>query len=136
MNSTFQRDHEAPRSYEGEYVTDVIAQKAYRLLDEAIRAREQPFFLTIAPSAPHVNIEMNGNPFDDDFEVIFSAPIAAERHQDLFSDEKVPRAKNFNPDLVCASATECLTIHLSLLAIRSQLGAAITETKSRKYRLQ
>ena len=99
MNSTFQRDREPPQSYEGQYVTDVLAQKAFRLLDEATHARK-PFFLTIAPSAPHVNIEMNGNPFGDDYEVKFSAPVAAERHRHLFEDVKVPRTENFNPDVV------------------------------------
>jgi hypothetical protein len=101
MNSTFQRDREAPRSYEGEYVTDVLAQKAYGLLDEATRRSERPFFLTVAPSAPHVNIEMHGNPFNGEFKVEFSAPISAARHRHLFREEKVPRTKNFNPNFVC-----------------------------------
>ena len=104
MNSTFQRDREPPRSYEGQYVTDVLTQKAFRLLEEAAQA-EKPFFLTIAPSAPHVNIEMNGNPFGDDYEVKFSAPVAAERHRHLFGDVYVPRTNNFNPDFVCSSAS-------------------------------
>jgi hypothetical protein len=105
MNSTFQRDREAPQSYEGQYVTDVLTQKAHRLLDEATRVNGKPFFLAIAPSAPHVNIEMHGNPRDDDFEVNFDAPISAARHQHLFQNEKVPRTKNFNPDFVGSTST-------------------------------
>lgn len=100
MNSTFQAGDEPPRSHEGEYITDVLALKAYRLLEEA-QAQEKPFFLTVAPSAPHVNIEMHGSPFDDNFKVNFSPPVAAKRHQHLFQDVKVPRTKNFNPDNVC-----------------------------------
>jgi hypothetical protein len=111
LNSTFQRDREAPQSYEGQYVTDVLAQKAYRLLDEASQTSGTPFFLTIAPSAPHVNIEMNGNPFDDDFEVKFSAPISAERHQHMFKGQKVLRTKNFNPDYVCSLFYVRMTEH-------------------------
>ncbi|KAL3449925.1 alkaline-phosphatase-like protein [Aspergillus insuetus] len=97
LNSTFQRTGETPRSYEGEYVTDVMAQKAYRLLDEAVAA-ENPFFLTIAPSAPHANIQMSGSILDPDPVFIFDAPVPAKRHEHLFEDVIVPRGKNFNPD--------------------------------------
>ncbi|KAL3486221.1 alkaline-phosphatase-like protein [Aspergillus germanicus] len=97
LNSTFQRTGEAPRSYEGEYVTDVLAQKAYRLLDEAVAA-ENPFFLTIAPSAPHANIQMSGSILDPDPVFVFDAPVSAKRHEHLFEDVIVPRGKSFNPD--------------------------------------
>jgi hypothetical protein len=100
MNSTFQHNHDKPVSHEGEYVTDVMAQKAYNLLDDAVDA-EEPFFLTVAPSAPHCNIYMNGSVLDKDFKFDFGAPISAERHAHLFKDVKVPRTKNFNPDEVC-----------------------------------
>ncbi|KAL4878815.1 alkaline-phosphatase-like protein [Aspergillus karnatakaensis] len=97
LNSTFQRTGETPRSYEGEYVTDVLAQKAYRLLDEAVTA-ENPFFLTIAPSAPHANIQMSGSILDPNPVFTFDAPVSAERHEHLFEDVIVPRGKSFNPD--------------------------------------
>ncbi|KAH6706482.1 arylsulfatase [Leptodontidium sp. MPI-SDFR-AT-0119] len=97
LNSTFQHTGETPKSYEGEYVTDVLAQKAYSLLDEAVAA-DNPFFLTIAPIAPHANIQMNGSVLDDNHTFEFGSPVSAKRHEHLFKDEKVPRTTSFNPD--------------------------------------
>ncbi|KUJ15587.1 arylsulfatase [Mollisia scopiformis] len=98
LNSTFQRKGEAPRSYEGHYSTDVVTEKAYGFLDDAVKS-EKPFFLTVAPIAPHVNIYMNSSDVHDPNIVFkFDAPVSAQRHQHLFEDEKVPRTKNFNPD--------------------------------------
>ncbi|KAI1503558.1 Arylsulphatase [Biscogniauxia marginata] len=99
LNSTFQRNGEPPRSYEGKYGTDVLAAKAYGLLDEAVHAaNDQPFFLTVAPIAPHANVQMKGNSLEDDHAIVFTEPVPAERHKHLFKDEKVPRTLNFNPD--------------------------------------
>ncbi|KAJ5833279.1 arylsulfatase [Penicillium riverlandense] len=97
LNSTFQRDRETPQSYEGEYTTDVLAQKANRLLDEAVDA-QKPFFLTIAPIAPHSNVFMDGTGLDDNPVFSFSAPISAKRHEHLFEDVLVPRTPSFNPE--------------------------------------
>ncbi|OJI79581.1 hypothetical protein ASPTUDRAFT_59643 [Aspergillus tubingensis CBS 134.48] len=97
LNSTFQRDRESPQSYEGEYSTDVLGQKAYRLLDEAVTA-QKPFFLTVAPIAPHCNVFMNGTGLDANPKFSFSAPIPAKRHEHLFPDAKVPRTPSFNPE--------------------------------------
>ncbi|RAL02557.1 sulfatase family protein [Aspergillus ibericus CBS 121593] len=97
LNSTFQRDREPPESYEGEYSTDVLAQKAYRLLDEAVSA-QKPFFLTVAPMAPHCNVFMNGTGLDDNPVFSFSAPIPAKRHEHLFPDIRIPRTPSFNPE--------------------------------------
>lgn len=78
-----------------------MAEKAYRLLDDAVSSSKEnrPFFLTIAPSAPHANIRVTGtlgqNPVLE-----FDAPIPAERHEHLFQNEIVPRTDNFNPDMV------------------------------------
>lgn len=73
----------------------MLTEKAYGLLDDAILAAdEKPFFLMIAPSAPHADIQMG------DGEAKFDAPVSAARHQHLFSEEKVPRTKNFNPEEV------------------------------------
>jgi arylsulfatase A-like enzyme len=92
MNSSFQRNQNPPQSHEGEYVTDVLAQKAYGLLDEAVDAKK-PFFLMIAPSAPHADIQINSG------SLTFDAPVSAPRHAHLFKDVKVPRSANFNPDI-------------------------------------
>ncbi|KAI1801373.1 putative arylsulfatase [Daldinia bambusicola] len=102
LNSTFQRDGEEPRSYEGQYSTDVLAEKAYGLLDEAVDAGK-PFFLVAAPVAPHANVVMKDSASDgrrdlDNLPFEFTEPVPAERHKNLFKDEKVPRTANFNPD--------------------------------------
>ncbi|KAI1473580.1 putative arylsulfatase [Daldinia eschscholtzii] len=102
LNSTFQRNGEEPRSYEGQYSTDVLAEKAYGLLDEAVDAGK-PFFLVAAPVAPHANVVMKDSASDghrdlDNLPFEFTEPVPAERHKHLFKDEKVPRTVNFNPD--------------------------------------
>ena len=102
LNSTFQRNRDEPRSYEGEYLTDVLAEKAYGLLDEAVAAKK-PFFLTVAPSAPHCNVFMNGTGLDENPVFSFGEPISAKRHEHLFENQRVPRTLNFNPDKVCSA---------------------------------
>ncbi len=102
LNATFQRNRDAPVSYEGQYSTDVVARKSFEFLDKAIAA-DRPFFLTIAPTAPHCNIHywkafFSDHPRLQDYD--FSAPIPAERHKHLFEDVVVPRTPNFNPDKV------------------------------------
>ncbi|KAI1372803.1 Arylsulphatase [Hypoxylon crocopeplum] len=100
MNSTYQRNHDAPVSYEGQHSVDVLAEKALGLLDEAFKARK-PFFLGLAPVSPHANLWSpsfkDGNHSDLE-EIEFSAPVPAERHGKLFEGAKVPRTANFNPD--------------------------------------
>ncbi|KAJ6036000.1 hypothetical protein N7540_000279 [Penicillium herquei] len=100
LNSTFQRKGEQPKSYEGRYSTDIVAQKAQDLLQDAV-ADGKPFFLTIAPIAPHGNIYMNRSSSGLGKEPMLghSAPVSAERHEHLFQDVKVPRTENFNPDV-------------------------------------
>ena len=99
-NSTFQRNREAPILHEGSYSTDVLAEKAYGFLDDAVSA-DNPFFLTIAPVAPHSNVKFTGSdaPLEDQvFE--FDTPLPAQRHAHLFPDLKVPRTEHFNPGKV------------------------------------
>jgi arylsulfatase A-like enzyme len=111
MNSTYQRNKDPPVSYEGSYTTDVLAEKALGFLDEAA-SFDAPFFLGIAPIAPHCNVWENA-PSDDARgssrkdrvrvtgelkDLVFTPPVPAERHKDLFKDVKVPRTENFNPD--------------------------------------
>jgi hypothetical protein len=76
-----------------------MSQKAQSLLQDAVIA-EKPFFLTIAPIAPHGNIVMNGSALDENPVFEHSAPIPAKRHERLFDDAKVPRTRNFNPGKV------------------------------------
>lgn len=56
--------------------------------------------MTIAPSAPHADIQMSGSILDPDPVFLYGAPVSAMRHEHLFEDVKVPRTKNFNPDEV------------------------------------
>ncbi|KAI1452390.1 alkaline-phosphatase-like protein [Annulohypoxylon moriforme] len=100
MNSTYQRNHDPPVSFEGRHSVDVLAEKALGLLNEAHEARK-PFFLGIAPVSPHANLWSpafkDGNHSDLE-DIDFSAPVPAERHAKLFEGVKVPRTENFNPD--------------------------------------
>ncbi|KAI0016854.1 alkaline-phosphatase-like protein [Xylariomycetidae sp. FL0641] len=99
-NSTYQRNQEAPVSYEGAYTGDVLEAKAYDLLDMAVTAG-QPFFLGLAPIAPHGDVHFHAlQQFDGTPNISvswFTPPVAAERHQGLFTDARIPRGRNFNP---------------------------------------
>ena len=100
LNSTWQRNQDPPVSYEGQYSTDILAHKAKGLIHDAVTAA-QPFFLTIAPVAPHSNVEVHGTSainLRGTFSV--TPPISAERHKQLFTDVKIPRTDHFNPEQV------------------------------------
>ncbi|PBP22186.1 hypothetical protein BUE80_DR007019 [Diplocarpon rosae] len=97
LNSTFQRNEHPPSSHEGEYSTDILAEKAYGLLREGVESKK-PFFLTVAPIAPHADVKPFPAVPGTARKVRMTAPIPAERHKHLFADAKVPRAANFNPD--------------------------------------
>ncbi|KAF2169704.1 hypothetical protein M409DRAFT_64747 [Zasmidium cellare ATCC 36951] len=102
LNATFTRNGEAPVSYEGQYSTDLVAEKSFGFLDDALADQDKkPFFLTIAPTAPHSNVHIGSNLIDGNFSEntnVQSPPIPAERHKHLFKDVKVPRTEHFNPD--------------------------------------
>jgi len=115
MNATMQRNeerqggdatHEDPQSYEGRYATDVLAEKSFGFLEQAIAQRKgegRPFFLAIAPTAPHSNVHINvdlshGGGKYTETTAVQSPPIPAERHEHLFQDVIVPRTPEFNPD--------------------------------------
>lgn len=95
LNATTQRNQDPPVSWEGHYSTDVIANKTYGFLEDGIKSGK-PFFLTSAIMAPHANVAIP----DSLTGPIFTAPIPAERHKDLFPHAKVPRTTNFNPSKV------------------------------------
>lgn len=102
LNASFQRNQEVPVSHEGEYSTDVLAGKAYGFLEDAI-AEQGPFFLTIAPNAPHSNVKFDEQWFNGSASahtIITTPPIPAARHKTLFQDAIVPRTLGFNPDEV------------------------------------
>ncbi|KAG8666705.1 hypothetical protein FPOAC2_11823 [Fusarium poae] len=102
LNATFQRNHDPPVSHEGEYVTDVLARKTQGFLDQALE-EDAPFFLTIAPNAPHSNVDasfakINFTDTPRNWTFKMTTPIPAPRHAHLFKDVVVPRTENFNPD--------------------------------------
>ncbi|KAJ6100451.1 hypothetical protein N7499_000081 [Penicillium canescens] len=94
LNSTYQRNHEPPVSYEGEHTIDVITGKALGFLDDALEG-ERPFFLAVSPVAPHSNVDPNAISFG---KIVMSEPIPLERHEHLFENVTIPRTANFNPD--------------------------------------
>jgi arylsulfatase A-like enzyme len=105
LNASFQRNRDAPVSHEGEYSTDVLAKKAYGFLEDAV-AEQKPFFLTIAPNAPHSNVRFQEGWFNGSgsaHNIITTPPIPADRHKGLFQDAVVPRTPGFNPDEVSLS---------------------------------
>ncbi|KAI1113323.1 arylsulfatase-like protein [Nemania sp. NC0429] len=100
MNSTFQRNQDPPVSYEGQYSVDVLAEKAIGFLNDAHDAGK-PFFLGLAPVAPHSDIQSIALGRGDGHMLVeaeFRPPVSAKRHEHLFKHVKVPRTSNFNPD--------------------------------------
>lgn len=93
-NATLTRNHEPYRNPTGNYSTDIISESANGFLDEAIAASDRPFFLGVAPIAPHSETVVQPPP------AMFLPPVPAKRHEHLFPDAKVPRTPNFNPDKV------------------------------------
>ncbi|RDW59238.1 arylsulfatase-4 [Coleophoma crateriformis] len=81
MNSTYQRNHDRPISYEGIHTSDVFAEKAMGFLDDAIISGK-PFFIGLSPIAPHSNIDEN---IGGD-SAHMTAPVPCKRHAHLFED--------------------------------------------------
>lgn len=91
-NATTTRNGEPPVNYAGKYSPDLVAESAYGFLEEAISDGDTPFFLTVAPVAPHADVTLYP-------EIIAGPPKVAPRHEQLFQDYKIPRTSNFNPDV-------------------------------------
>lgn len=105
LNATYQRNHDPPVSYEGRHTVDVTIEKALGFLDDAIAA-QQPFFLGIAPVAPHSNVDPSFKTSEKSI-IKMTEPIPADRHKHLFQDVKVPRTEHFNPDTVSFQLHYC-----------------------------
>lgn len=87
-NISTTRNSEAPRNILDKYSADFTADTAYEFLEEALGDYSRPWFLTVAPIAPHAEGKST----------TAEAPQCAERHKDMFQDYKIPRTRNFNPD--------------------------------------
>lgn len=95
-NPTYQRNKDPPIHYTGKtgnYTTDLLWEKSQSFLDEA-RQSNLPFFLTMAPVAPH----NGGGPRPEGASAM--GPVPAAKYVNYFKEEQVPRGKNFNPDKV------------------------------------
>ena len=82
---------EPPVSYAGQYNTDVVADKADAQLDEAL-GHDEPWFLTVAPIAPHSNWVHDKKRKT----TYLSTAQSAYRHEHLFHDYQIPRSDAFN----------------------------------------
>lgn len=82
------------------YVTDMVANFSYNFLDQGAKSGK-PFFLTIAPIAPHGEVTVLGSdPETGAAQTRFSEPVPALRHMGLFMNKQVPRTPDFNPNEV------------------------------------
>ncbi|CAG9989199.1 unnamed protein product [Clonostachys byssicola] len=92
LNPIYQKNHDPPTQFHGQHTTELIQNHASELIDAAIGSGK-PFFVAIAPIAPHSNIDTNngGDP-------VMTEPIPLNRHRHLFQEAEVPRTANFNPD--------------------------------------
>jgi N-acetylglucosamine-6-sulfatase len=66
-----------------DYITDVLTQRSVEFVESAA-ASDQPFFLVVAPTAPHSGTAPNG------------PPIPAPRHLGMFDGLTAPRTPSFN----------------------------------------
>jgi N-acetylglucosamine-6-sulfatase len=71
-------------SYPGEYSTDLYAERAVELIEDAA-FEDEPFFLSVGFLAPHT-----GGPRDPDDPPGLATPSPAPRHRDRFASEPLP----------------------------------------------
>ncbi|KAI8367634.1 arylsulfatase [Radiomyces spectabilis] len=89
--AVFSTNGQKPVFYNNTYQTDVIHAKARAAL-KAQRNADKPFFLWVAPMAPHGEFAFGPNGMTT------RPAVPAARHAHLFKDAKIPRTPNFNPD--------------------------------------
>ncbi|KAL4983405.1 alkaline-phosphatase-like protein [Aspergillus falconensis] len=90
-NAKMTRNRAEPVDYSGQYVTDVLSDKAIGFLNGSLKNPDRPWMLTVAPNAPH----SNGSATADGTHW-FGEPESAPRHANLFKDYKIPRDKSCN----------------------------------------
>ena len=95
MNPIYQRKDQEPVYHENHHTMELLHDKSKQLLDAALSS-DKPFFLGIAPPAPHSNIASNRGIRPSNM----TAPIPLKQHEHLFPDAKIPRTENFNPETV------------------------------------
>ncbi|KAF5564116.1 arylsulfatase [Fusarium phyllophilum] len=96
LNPIYQHNQEPPVQHKGVHTSDLISKYAHELLKEAMDS-PNPFFVAIAPVAPHSNVNLRRQPGNPSAPLM-TIPIPLERHSHLFEGVKIPRTENFNPD--------------------------------------
>jgi N-acetylglucosamine-6-sulfatase len=91
-NVSYSRNGSEPVNPVGKYSTDILGDLSQEFLDHAVSEPDKPFFLTVAPVAPH------GWLSEWPTESRSGPPIPAKRHEDLYQDYTIPRTDNFNPE--------------------------------------
>ncbi|KAH6989075.1 arylsulfatase [Ilyonectria sp. MPI-CAGE-AT-0026] len=81
----FTQNGEMPILYRGYHQTDVIRAKAISRLEYLTESQDKPFYLTIAPVSPHLQIGGGG------------LPVPLARHANAHPGLEAPKDKNFNP---------------------------------------
>jgi arylsulfatase A-like enzyme len=96
-NSTWVHNHDTPINYLGNYTTDLTKEKAFASLDQAASLNgTSPFFMVIAPIAPHSE---STYPTDNPKPTILQ-PVPEPKYANYFQNVTVPRTANFNPEQV------------------------------------
>ncbi|CEP14712.1 hypothetical protein [Parasitella parasitica] len=90
--AVFSVNGQTPVYYKNAYQTDIIHAKTRAALDR-VQKVDKPFFLWVAPMAPHGQFEIFSNGT-----ITTRSPVPAARHANYFKDVKIPRAPHFNPD--------------------------------------
>ena len=93
-NPIFQRNKSPPNNYSEVYNTDLVTNKSLGFLDDAVAAGG-PFMLTIAPIAPHADVE-----FLPSGGLQVTPPKPKPIYNTTYPNASVPRTPNFNPDTV------------------------------------
>lgn len=93
FNVSYTRRGGTPENPVGVYSTDLIGEMAQEFLDDALGdgGEGKPFFVTLAPVAPHGYLQES--PVQ-----VTGPPEVAVRHRELFQDYTIPRDENFNPE--------------------------------------
>ncbi|KAI8978063.1 alkaline-phosphatase-like protein, partial [Pilobolus umbonatus] len=91
--AVFSTNGEAPVYYPDAYQTDIIHAKTKAAL-KRIEQTEEPFFLWVAPMAPHGEFKLYDNG------TMKTGPaVPAARHAHYFNNTKIPRTPHFNPSI-------------------------------------
>ncbi|KAI0137520.1 arylsulfatase [Xylariales sp. AK1849] len=113
-------DGETPISYHNYHQTDVIRAKALDRL-EYLSHQDKPFYLTIAPTAPHFSN--------------IGIPVPLSRHDESCPGAANPRAPNFNPGAEYTAQKVSYLKNLTQLN-ETQLAAADVHYRARVQCLQ